>query len=113
MLNKIDKTFIISAIIFIVSLFVPIIYWCFLFNLEKIIPNIVETRFFIFLVLLFVICYLLFIPISYITQFVTFILKLFSKNKHKKDWIIILINLILILIFSFLILYLIFLGWIL
>ncbi len=44
--------------------------------------------------------YLIIVPILFITQIITFIIKISTKNKYKKDWIIILFNIISILFFG-------------
>ena len=96
MLNKTDKTFIVSAIVFIASLLVPIL-------LLIILPT-ESYRYLYFVFVLFLILYLIVIPISYIIQVITLALKLLAKNKSKKDWIITSINFCFVLIFSFIIL---------
>lgn len=99
MLNKTDKTFIVSAIVFIASLLVPILS----IITSDLIPA-ESYRYLYFTFVLSLILYLVFIPISYIIQIITLILKLLAKNKNKKDWIIISTNFCFILIFSFIIL---------
>lgn len=99
MLNKTDKTFIVSAIVFIASLLVPILSLIF----SDLTPA-ESYRYLYFVFVLFLILYLIVIPISYIIQVTTLALKLLSKNKNKKDWIITSINFCFVLIFSFIIL---------
>ena len=107
MLNKTDKYFLISLIILIVTLIVPvtlIVTLLFLsvdFKFE--IPIIPEILF-----VFSAIHYIFIVPILIITQIITFIVKVFSKNKNKKDWIIILLNFVTILFFgyNYLVLYL-------
>ena len=94
MLNKVDKCFIVSsaimAILAILLLLVSV--FCMLFNFKT------------FLVItfgaIFVITCLL-MPICVVTQIITLFIKLFSKNKNKKDWIFILINFVFIILYSF------------
>ena len=98
MLNKVDKCFIISsaimAILAMLLLLVSVL--CMLFNFKT------------FLVItfgaIFVITCLL-MPICVVTQVITFFIKLFSKNKNKKDWIIILINFASAIFLSFILLF--------
>ena len=98
MLNKVDKCFIISsaimAILAMLLLLVSVL--CMLFNFKT------------FLVItfgaIFVITCLL-MPICVVTQVITFFIKLFSKNKNKKDWIFILINFASVLFLSFIFLF--------
>lgn len=98
MLNKIDKWFIISLIILIVSFVLPILL---VFTLVRFdIKYLFEILF-----IIFVINYFIFIPILFFTQIITFIVKIIAKNKCKKDWIIILSNFMSILFFVFLILF--------
>lgn len=81
MFNKVDKCFFISAITIAVLLALSLLATLILsiFNLD------------IFLEMVFgfvVIITFLFLPISIVTQIITFIIKIFSSNKTKKDWII-------------------------
>ena len=48
-----------------------------------------------------VINYIFIVPILFITLIITFIMKIIAKNKCKKDWLIILFNLIAILLFGY------------
>ena len=48
-----------------------------------------------------VINYIFIVPILFITLIITFIMKIIAKNKCKKDWLIILFNLITILFFGY------------
>jgi len=106
MLNKTDKCFLISLITLILASVLPIVLMSliivlsFKFNFE--IPNISDIIIGILFVL-FIINYTLVIPILLFTQIITFIIKIFSKNKCKKDWLIIIFNFITVLFFSFLI----------
>lgn len=47
--------------------------------------------------------YILIVPILFIILIITFIMKVIAKNKCKKDWLIILLNLFLLLFFGFII----------
>ena len=52
-----------------------------------------------------IILWLIAIPICYITQIVTLILKLIEHNKTKKDYILIVINIVTLILFGFIILF--------
>lgn len=99
-LNKTDKYFFISLIMLIAAFALPmllivlLIEISFKFNFE--IPIIPEILF-----VFGIINYSLIIPILLITQIITFIIKIFSKDKNIKDWIIILFNLITPLFFGY------------
>ena len=98
MLNKVDKCFIISSAIMVILaiLLLLVSVLCMLFNFKT------------FLVItfgaIFVVTCLL-VPICVVTQVITFFIKLFSKNKNKKDWIIILINFASAIFLSFILLF--------
>jgi len=94
MLDKTDKCFLISLIIVIASVVSTILL---------IIVSIEYNIEFLFLIvfMFFVVNYIFLFPIFLITQIITFIIKIFSKNKCKKDWLIILSNLISILFFGY------------
>ena len=104
MLNKTDKCFLISLITLILASVLPIVLMSliivlsFKFNFE--IPNISDIIIGILFVL-FIINYTLVIPILLFTQIITFIIKIFSKNKCKKDWLIIIFNFITVLFFGY------------
>ncbi len=109
MLNKTDKYVLISLITLIVALVVPmtllVISSYIDFELGFEIPIINE--------ILFIFCamnYIFIVPILVITQIISFLIKLFSKNKNKKDWIIILLSFITILFFGFIYLVLFLIG---
>ena len=89
--NKTDKIFILSLIILIISIFLPIllIFTAIELNIENL-----SEAFFIFAV----INYLLVVPICLITQIIILFVKIFSKNKKLKDYIIILTNISSIII---------------
>lgn len=100
MLNKVDKFFIISEII----IFVMIIIIFLLFFLAALLKQgfvsqiILGINFGIVLFSVFI------IPICYVIQLTTLFLQLFSKNKCKKDYILILINIISLLVWGYFIL---------
>lgn len=93
MFNRVDKCFFISLIIMLINLVIvflltvgiPVIYLNDLFKISNYIINIV---------VLFI------LPICIITQIVVLSIKIISKNKMLKDWIIILINFLSILFFG-------------
>ena len=94
MLNKVDKCFLITIAVLIISLVLPILLIVILLNLN------IECLFEIIFVCT-VINYIFIVPILYIILIITFIMKVMAKNKHKKDWLIILFNLITILFFGY------------
>lgn len=94
MLNKVDKCFLITIAVLIISLVLPILLIVILLNLN------IECLFEIIFVCT-VINYIFIVPILYIILIITFIMKVIAKNKHKKDWLIILFNLITILFFGY------------
>ena len=104
MLNKVDKCFLISLIILILASVLPIVLSCLLsvlsfkFNFE--IPNISDVIVGIVFAFL-IINYTLVIPILLFMQIITFIIKILSKNKCKKDWLIIIFNFITVLFFGY------------
>ena len=99
-LNKVDKIFLISIITMFGTFIVPIILFLFsLFFIHYKIGNI-----FIGLLLISVILSILIFLISYLIQIITFFLKIFVRNKVKKDYIIVLLNFISILIAGYIIL---------
>lgn len=93
MLNRVDKCFFISLIIMLINLVIvflltvgiPVIYLNDLFKISNYIINII---------VLFI------LPICIITQIIVLSIKIISKNKMLKDWIIILINFLSILFFG-------------
>ncbi len=93
MFNRVDKCFFISLIIMLINLVIvflltvgiPVIYLNDLFKISNYIINIV---------VLFI------LPICIITQIIVLSIKIISKNKMLKDWIIILINFLSILFFG-------------
>ncbi len=102
-LNKTDKYFFISLITLILALVVPVMLICAFISLSFKFGFEAPIMFGI----LFILCaltYILGIPILLITQIITLVIKIFSKNKSIKDWIIILFNLISILIFGWIML---------
>jgi len=93
MFNRVDKCFFISLIIILINLVIvflltvgiPVIYLNDLFKISNYIINIV---------VLFI------LPICIITQIIVLSIKIISKNKILRDWIIILINFLSILFFG-------------
>ena len=93
MFNRVDKCFFISLIIMLINLVIvflltvgiPVIYLNDLFKISNYIINIV---------VLFI------LPICIITQIIVLSIKIISKNKILRDWIIILINFLSILFFG-------------
>ena len=104
MLNKIDKYFLISLIILIIASVLPIVLMSLLtalsFKFNFVIPNISDIIIGIVFAFL-IINYTIVIPILLCTQIITFIIKIFSKNKNKKDWLIIIFNFITVLFFGY------------
>ena len=94
MFNRVDKCFLITIAVLIISLVLPILLIVILLNLN------IECLFEIIFVCT-VINYIFIVPILYIILIITFIMKVIAKNKHKKDWLIILFNLITILLFGY------------
>jgi len=94
MFNRVDKCFFITTFIQIFSIIFPVIL---IFTL---IAHDIKFLFEIIFVCT-VINYIFIVPILYIIQIITFIMKIIAKNKHKKDWLIILFNLIAILLFGY------------
>lgn len=93
MQNKIDKTFIISAILLFVIVVIPVLFLSIsLFFIDR-----YFTKFTFFLFILF---YKVILPIGIFIQIVVFILNAFFKNKTRKDWITIFFNVLSILFFS-------------
>lgn len=94
-MNKIDKIFKYISIALLVLLLAPILsFLIVLINVD------------IFEKLLFIVIFLGFadailIPILDLFLIIIFFIKIFSKNKTKKDWIIIILNLISIIIYTF------------
>jgi len=85
MLNKINKYFFISLII---PLTIILIYTIIVFNqLDD------GILFFILSI-----CYLLIIPICILIQILLFLINIFRINKNKKDWLIIIMSFISIII---------------
>ena len=92
MFNKVDKCFFISLIIMLINLIIifvltvgiPIIHLNDLYKISNYIVNII---------VLFI------LPICIVTQIIVLSIKMISKNKLLRDWIIILINFLSILFF--------------
>ena len=94
-MNKIDKIFKYISIALLFLLLTPILsFLIVLINID------------FFEKLLFIVIFLGFadtilIPILDLFLIIIFFIKIFSKNKTKKDWIIIILNLISIIIYTF------------
>ena len=92
MFNRVDKCFFISLIIMLINLIIifvltvgiPIIHLNDLYKISNYIVNII---------VLFI------LPICIVTQIIVLSIKMISKNKLLRDWIIILINFLSILFF--------------
>lgn len=92
MFNRVDKCFFISLIIMLINLIIifvltvgiPIIHLNDLYKISNYIVNII---------VLFI------LPICIVTQIIILSIKMISKNKILRDWIIILINFLSILFF--------------
>lgn len=95
MLNKIDKFILISSIILIVAFILPIVLIYFFINIR--VSDIFGGLLFIFAAIndIFI------LPILFITKIIILIIKIFSKNKNIKDWIIILLDFFVTLLFGF------------
>jgi len=93
MFNRVDKYFFISLIIILINLVIiflltveiPIIHLNDMFKISNYIVNVI---------VLFI------LPICIITQIIVLSIKIISKNKILRDWIIILINFLSILFFG-------------
>ncbi len=94
-MNKIDETFKYVSIVLLLLLLAPILS----FLIVLINVDIFEKLLFIVLFLGFADTIL--IPILDLFLIFIFFIKIFSKNKTKKDWIIIILNLISIVIYTF------------
>lgn len=94
MLNKIDKCFFITTVMLIFSIIFPVIL------IYTLVGHNIQFLFEIIFVCT-VINYIFIVPILFITLIITFIMKIIAKNKCKKDWLIILFNLIAILLFGY------------
>lgn len=93
-LNRTDKCFFITIIMLIFSIIFPVIL------IYTLVGHNIQFLFEIILVCT-VINYIFIVPILFITLIITFIMKVIARNKHKKDWLIILFNLITILLFEY------------
>lgn len=102
MFNKVDKCFFISTIVILILLIVS-------FLLIAIIPLYENNVFFEMLLGTSVLITILLMPISIVEHIIIFLIKIFSKNKIQKDWIIILADITLIIILCT-ILYLLFIA---
>lgn len=102
MFNKVDKCFFISTIVILILLILS-------FLLIAIIPLYENNVFFEMLLGTSVLITILLMPISIVEHIIIFLIKIFSKNKIQKDWIIILADITLIIILCT-ILYLLFIA---
>ena len=91
MLNKVDKCFFISAIIILILLVVSFLLIA-MFSLYE------NNVFLEMLLSTSVLITILLIPISIVEYIIIFLIKIFSKNKIIKDWIIILADFTLIIL---------------
>lgn len=98
MFNKIDKCFLLSLIMLTLCFTLPILVIITLIKYD------IEFLFSMFFVTS-VFNYLIIVPVLFITQIITFIIKISTKNKYKKDWIIIVFNFMSILFFGFILLF--------
>ena len=93
MFNRVDKCFFISTIIILILLVVSFLLIA-MFSLYE------NNVFFEMLLGTSVLITILLIPISIVEYIIIFLIKIFSKNKIIKDWIIILADFTLIIILS-------------
>lgn len=91
MFNRVDKCFFISTIIILILLVVSFLLIA-MFSLYE------NNVFFEMLLSTSVLITILLIPISIVEYIIIFLIKIFSKNKIIKDWIIILADFTLIII---------------
>ena len=96
MFNRVDKCFFITTVMLIFSIIFPVIliYTLVVHNIQFLFEIIFVCT---------VINYIFIVPILFITLIITFIMKIIAKNKCKKDWLIILLNLFSLLFFSFIV----------
>ena len=104
--NKTDIIFRISSLLMCDSVITLLLFYCFMYLLSVVLPENHTITTFFAIIFAFILLFLLnivfiILPLSYITNFVILFIKLFSKNKTKKDYIIILTDLILLVIFAF------------
>jgi len=94
MLNKIDKCFLITFIMLVVNTLLPVIL-IFTFvahNLDFLFEIIFSCA---------VINYIFIVPILFAIQLIILIIKVLEKKKHKKDWLVIIFNLITVLFLGY------------
>lgn len=96
MFNRVDKCFFITTVMLIFSIIFPVIL------IYTLVGHNIQFLFEIIFVCT-VINYIFIVPILFITLIITFIMKIIAKNKCKKDWLIILLNLFSLLFFSFIV----------
>lgn len=94
MFNRVDKCFFITTVMLIFSIIFPVIL------IYTLVGHNIQFLFEIIFVCT-VINYIFIVPILFITLIITFIMKIIAKNKCKKDWLMILFNLITILLFGY------------
>ena len=92
-LNKIDKVILISTIVMLVLITSTFLFCLFTAIFYGTIQ--IKVSFALIDLVMFFI-----LPICTILQIITFIIKIFSKNKVKKDWIIIFVNFMSVIIQS-------------
>ncbi len=103
--SKTDIVFKTSSLLMFGSIFAFLFFNGFVYLISGIFPEkhiITTVSLIIFaIIMFFLLSYVLVIlPLSYITNFVILFIKLFSKNKTKKDYIIIAIDIILLVVFA-------------
>ena len=103
--SKTDIVFKTSSLLMFGSVFAFLFFNGFVYLISGIFPEkhiITTVSLIIFaIIMLFLLSYVLVIlPLSYITNFVILFINLFSKNKTKKDYIIIVVDIILLVVFA-------------
>jgi len=94
-MNKIDKIFKWVSIILLLLILIPIAGFTILFFWAE------KYSFLIHIVFTIAILCAILILIGYLTLIILFFIKLFSKNKTKKTWLQIILNLICIIFYSY------------
>ncbi len=98
--NKIDKALIILIKLLIAVVLIPILLFLVLVIITINNASIINSFFAKFWFYLYVAFYRFILPMGVLLQIIILILKIFSKRKTKKDWVIIFANMLLILAFS-------------
>ena len=93
MLNRINKCFLISLIVMLISLTIIFLLTMEISNIK--VNNFFEESSYVISTIVFFV-----LPSCIITQIVTLIIKIFSKNKNKNEWITVFINFVSILLFG-------------